>query len=372
MHFLTLFPNCENVHLIKDVGMIPYNMHKNFKYNTSIACFKNGEYPYIENELNGVNIVFLKKYFNSEFINVTIFLIKNYRKIDILQCYHFTRQSLLYLNIFNFLKKISFSKKCTYLKLDASYDYIYLKLRPITFFLINKISIVSVENKFLYYFLNNNNTFKRKIIYVPNGINWDREITYVKYEEKSNLIITVGRIGTFVKFNETLLESFVYFSEKNPDWNLELIGPVEEEFKSYIKEYFKKNPQLKTKIIFTGNIDDRNALIDKYKKAKIFVLTSRSEGFPLVLLEALKNGCNIICSDILPAMDITNNQKHGLVFNIGDIQSLLKCLNILNKNEDLMKRNSIISQQYAYENFRWNKICSEINSNIYPFFSKTI
>ena len=37
--FLTLFPELENVHLMKDVGMIPYIMHKEFGYDSYIASY---------------------------------------------------------------------------------------------------------------------------------------------------------------------------------------------------------------------------------------------------------------------------------------------------------------------------------------------
>lgn len=41
MNYVVLFPECKNVHLIKDVGMIPYSLHKNFGIKTAIATYQN-------------------------------------------------------------------------------------------------------------------------------------------------------------------------------------------------------------------------------------------------------------------------------------------------------------------------------------------
>ena len=46
--FLTLFPELENVHLMKDVGMIPYIMHKEFGYDSYIASYCSRKLEYFE------------------------------------------------------------------------------------------------------------------------------------------------------------------------------------------------------------------------------------------------------------------------------------------------------------------------------------
>ena len=68
-----------------------------------------------------------------------------------------------------------------------------------------------------------------------------------------------------------LLEGFKEFSKLNDKWKLELIGPIEESFNTYINNFMNDNPDLNGRISFTGSISDRKALDYKYKKAKIFV-----------------------------------------------------------------------------------------------------
>src|SRR6476620_5530988 len=78
--FLTLFPYTENVHLIKDVGMIPYVLHKEYGYESTIASFQNGEYPYLEDDVKGLKQTFIKKIFKKDKFNVYWFILTNFRK----------------------------------------------------------------------------------------------------------------------------------------------------------------------------------------------------------------------------------------------------------------------------------------------------
>jgi hypothetical protein len=61
MTFVTLFPGATNIHLTKDVGMIPFIMHKYYGYDSTLVCYKNDEYDYLETEVKGLKIDFLEK-----------------------------------------------------------------------------------------------------------------------------------------------------------------------------------------------------------------------------------------------------------------------------------------------------------------------
>ncbi|HLR77242.1 MAG TPA: hypothetical protein VK106_06245, partial [Balneolaceae bacterium] len=88
-HFVTLFPEAKNIHLIKDVGQIPYQMQHLFNYNASLVCYKNGSYPYLNEKAKELNISFLENtgktfYWDKAPLK---FLYKNAKKIDILNLY---------------------------------------------------------------------------------------------------------------------------------------------------------------------------------------------------------------------------------------------------------------------------------------------
>jgi glycosyltransferase involved in cell wall biosynthesis len=362
--FLTLFPVAENVHLIKDVGMLPFILYKKFGYDSTIASYRNGEYPYLETEVKGLKQVFIKAIFRNPIFDVLWFLLFNFRKYDVVQCYHFQRPSLWFLFFFKVLKKITFSKGFTFLKLDAVDEINKLKLNTENKFLSKNINLVSVETKKLHDSLNRNNTLFRNVEYIPNGFYHKCKKRIIDFDAKKNLIITVGRIGTFQKNNEILLEAFKDFALINMEWKLEVIGPIEDAFQSHIKEYFDLNPNLIDKVLFTGSITDRVALEDKYNSAKIFVLTSRFEGFPLVFLEAIRSGCTIISSSIASAYDITDNEKYGALCPVGDAKTLAKELDKAVNNVIKLKNDCKDIQQFAYEKYSWSKISIRINELI--------
>ena len=59
--FATFFPECENIHLTKDVGMIPYVMHRDMRYDAILISYRNGDYPYLDSEVPGLKMRFMKK-----------------------------------------------------------------------------------------------------------------------------------------------------------------------------------------------------------------------------------------------------------------------------------------------------------------------
>lgn len=90
------------------------------------------------------------------------------------------------------------------------------------------------------------------------------------------------------KANGVLLEAFAVCAERLKEWKVRLVGDIEPEFETYIKEYFDRFPDLWDRIIFTGKIQDKQLLDKEYRKVKIFALASVSKGFPIVFIEAAR------------------------------------------------------------------------------------
>lgn len=362
MRFVTMFPETKNVHLTKDVGMIPFIMYKKFGYDSAIVCYKNGEYNYLENEVNGLKIDFMKKHTGKTIIDGVIYLLRNAKKIDVLHLFHFGKREIVWISLYKILNK----NGKVYLKLDADYkikeainpshNRLKSKIKNIT---LKKCKLISVETLNIYNFLKEN--WKINVKYIPNGFYDYGEKEIVSYNGKENIILTVGRIGSYQKATEILLEGFKLASNKLENWKLRVVGPIEEAFQNYIDIFIKKNPDLKEKIEFTGAIYDRIKLEEEYRKAKIFCLTSRYEGFPLVFLEAIKHGCYVISSNFDAAYDITNNKKHGNIFAIDDVKDLSKCLIEDCNEEQKLRENCYKIQEYNYEEFYWPKICAKIH-----------
>ena len=134
----------------------------------------------------------------------------------------------------------------------------------------------------------------------------------------SKRFLTVGRFTPLHKGIDLLIEAFNLFAQRNKDWGLDIVGEGKEEqkYKSIISKY-----QLEDRVTihpFTNQIQNY------YSKAQIYVLSSRWEGMPLVLIEAMSHGLPIVTSDLPVCKEILGD--FGLYFKNGDIQDLAKRL----------------------------------------------
>ncbi len=326
--FVTVFTETENFHLVKDVGQLPYFMYKTEGYDATLISYKNNvEYPFINNEVNGLKLNFLPNkgrflYFE---LGVLYYLFNNSKSIDVLNLFHFKKDNILYLLIY----KLVNPKGKAYIKLDM--DILFFKnynaflfsnyslknfiLKALTSWIFKLTDLFSVEtDQAKDYLLNVYPELEHKLICIPNGVDnlyLDQEIPVKPFIEKENIILTVGRIGTEQKNTELLLDALKITDLK--DWKVYILGPIEERFKKNIADFYREYPQLENKVIFTGNITDRKELFNWYNRAKIFCLTSRWESFGIVFTEALYFGNYLITSPISSAAYITNNGKYGSI-----------------------------------------------------------
>ncbi|MNH22949.1 UDP-D-galactose:(glucosyl)lipopolysaccharide-1,6-D-galactosyltransferase [compost metagenome] len=138
-----------------------------------------------------------------------------------------------------------------------------------------------------------------------------------------------------------------------------MIGRLESGFQLFVDEYFKDYPWLIDKIDFKGEVNDRTELMNYYQKCKFFVLTSRHEGFPLVLLEAISNGCFILSSDFPAARDITDNGRYGRIFQAEDDETLAKLILNCDQNEFSLPSPQEMST-YADIKYNWKQVVYDI------------
>lgn len=75
-----------------------------------------------------------------------------------------------------------------------------------------------------------------------------------------------------------------------------------------------------------------------YGKADAFLLTSHSEGWPLVIVEAASFSLPIIMTDMGSAGELIKNNESGLVIPLDDQQKLEECMMKLIKDSELRKK----------------------------------
>jgi glycosyltransferase involved in cell wall biosynthesis len=156
-------------------------------------------------------------------------------------------------------------------------------------------------------------SFRPTVIYNPLTLKPGKQS-----EGNSHRFLAVGRFSHQHKGFDLLIEAFRIFAKNNQEWNLSIVGEGVEEslYKTLIQKYHLED---RVKIHpFTNNIQDY------YSHAQVYVLSSRWEGLPLVLVESMAHGIPIISSDIPTSKEIMGD--FALYFKNGDIKELAQRL----------------------------------------------
>lgn len=360
---LTLFRNMENVHLIKDVGMIPLLLHKNHGYKALIVTDNNNQrFPFLDKEARGLNVTFHKRITGLRILDELWFIYRNAKHYDVFYTLHFNWMSILH----NMAYKLARGKSgITYLKLDGRdrilcEDRFHKGIRGFFYRQGRKyIDIISGESGFLSNRLTE--LWDKKVHCIPNGyFNWDQSTASTPLPIKQKQIMTSGRIGAPEKNHELLCEAFATLAPVFPHWSLCLVGGIEARFQTFLEDYFAKHPHLRARVVLTGNISDRVQLNRYYERAAIFALTSRFEGFPLVFPEALSNGCFILSADFVSAIDITNNEQYGYIFKRDDEEALIEKMKRAIEMVERGETDPEAIRSYAADRFEWTNIVDRL------------
>lgn len=128
--------------------------------------------------------------------------------------------------------------------------------------------------------------------------------------------LAVGRMSRLMKGFDILVEAFALFAVNNQEWTLDIVGegPEEPLIRSIIAKYHLE--QRVTIHPFTQDIQKH------YASASAYVLSSRWEGFGLVLIEAMAHGLPIISSDVPVAKELLEGKDFCFIFENGNAASL--------------------------------------------------
>lgn len=369
-----IFNHFEQEHLGKDVFLVPYYLGKYYNYTVTIVYPKTKTNKNLPNYINGIKLIPIKCIGNStkksiiEF-NLLRYLFIHARNIDCLMRFHNTHLTALNVCIYKILNpsgQVYVKMDINPSEIDIDYEphsYIKRKLLSILYKrYIQGINVISCETTSAYKKLMQTSSFfynfKEKLIYMPNGFDEEflKSLNMQEYSfnDKENIIITVGRLGSKEKNTGFLLEALSQIELKN--WKVYLIGPIQPEFQAIIKNYFQKYPSKKNNIIFTGEIYNKEELWNYYNRSKVFVLTSKYESYALVLNEAKRFRNYIISTNVGAASDLIENNKYGIIIKQNSTKELKDVLeNIINNDININVYNNFQKQSLS-----WNEMIKNI------------
>lgn len=211
-------------------------------------------------------------------------------------------------------------------------------------------------------FIKNFPKLKDKFFRIYNFLDFDRIKKLEKDENELNLkekemlkekyCVSVARLD-YPKDFDTLLKAFEILKNKGIKEKLYIIGEGEqrERIENQIKE-----KELENVVYLLGR---RNNPYVWIKNADLFVHSSKREGFPAVLLEALLCEKMIISSDCMTGpKEILENGKDGELFKVGDSIELSNLLEKYIINPEL-KEKYIENSKVRIQNFEKQKILKE-------------
>lgn len=135
-----------------------------------------------------------------------------------------------------------------------------------------------------------------KVTVIPNHVPWPLENgePHLKPESVVSaqrlLLLAVGRLGEEKQFN-ILINAFASLAQGHDNWDLVILGEGSER---HALETQLRSLGLENRVKLPGRAGN---VSDWYRRADLFVLSSRFEGFPNVLVEAMACGCPAVSFD---------------------------------------------------------------------------
>ena len=175
---------------------------------------------------------------------------------------------------------------------------------------------------------------------IHNGIDL-KKLEHIKLKNTNKVIVGyVGRLESVKRYKD-IIEVASRFSKD-----------VEFHFVGENKKY-KSAGNLK----FIGY---KKNIYDYMSKFDIFVISSKSEGLPNALMEAMSIGVAPVVTNVGGNVTLVKNKKNGLTYPVGDIDKLESAIKYLINNPNKRKQYGKRSKKIIFDNYDWDKISKKI------------
>ncbi|MEV7142182.1 glycosyltransferase [Streptomyces tauricus] len=162
--------------------------------------------------------------------------------------------------------------------------------------------------------------------YLPNPLPFMPEVPSARTEKA---VVSIGRLHD-QKGIDMLLDTWAEVAPRHPDWRLRIYGSGEDE------EILKKQC---TALGLDGSVDWMGRTSDvpgALRGGSVFALSSRGEGFPLALMEAMAMGVPCAAFDCAPGVrEIVHDGVDGLLAGLGNTGELARRLDTLMSDKEL-------------------------------------
>jgi len=145
--------------------------------------------------------------------------------------------------------------------------------------------------------------------------------------ERDNRVVAVGRLEPQKNYR-FLLDAFAEFIKIHPEYILEIYGDGEQNIQAVIEE-----KQLQDKVILKGF---SKTVLEDIKSAGMYVMSSKYEGLPNALMEAMALGLPCISTDCPcggPRL-LIRDKENGLLVPLNNVESLVTAMQYVAENKE--------------------------------------
>ena len=173
-----------------------------------------------------------------------------------------------------------------------------------------------------------------------------------RYNSESKKILTAGRLS-YIKGFDMLIKAMPKVIERYPEWKLEIIGEGSEQ--KALENEIKKE-KMENSICIKGFVNNLEEVMDEFS---FFVMSSRNEGFGMVLTEAQAKGLPTVSFDCKTGPgEIINNEKDGILVEAENVEKLSdSIIKMIEKDKGRieMSKNAVENSR----RFSIDKICAQ-------------
>lgn len=178
-------------------------------------------------------------------------------------------------------------------------------------------------------------TLRKKGTVIHNGLfspDIPENVTAFTQREHTS-ICAVGRLDNEQKAYDVMFKAFVLFHKKYQDSVLNIYGRGVDE--SSLRELISQLG-MKESIFLQGN---HPHVIEKIKDSGMFVMTSRYEGMPNALIEAMACGLPCVCTDCdFGPAELIRNGENGLLTPVDDVEAIAAAMGRIADDRDFAEK----------------------------------
>lgn len=205
-----------------------------------------------------------------------------------------------------------------------------------------------------------------RIIIIPNGVDLERKPDNQFISDNTVLlskdyILLVASSLIKIKGVDILLRGFDIIRKKHPELYLYIVGegPLKKDLVD-----LAANLKLTDCVCFLGSLSPKKVMA-LFGRAKLFVLPSRSEGLPIVLLEAFMNKIPVIASNVGGIPELVRDGETGYLFNSEDHLDLADKVNHLICNPSIAVKIAENGYKLILKRLNWDVVAEEYLKKAY-------